>query len=164
MFVVLSSISPASVIFSYTHLSTLVLTALIFFSLVYPHLVLFALCAPLSYSSYESILCNFLGRLHLSYCPSNVFMSDLIPIVTPRVHLRIVNVLQLYPCNQDQSILHCCALCNHKLDADSTDDLCTTVSENICKTSKYVLPTYRSDTLLGQYPCQYLVLLTGTLL
>ena len=47
-----------------------------FFSPVCQHLTFFSLCAPLPL---QSFLCNFLGRLHHSCCPSDVFISDLIP-------------------------------------------------------------------------------------
>ena len=66
------------------HLSILGLAAFFLFSLVCPHLAVFSLCIPLSFSSYmaiplQSFFCNFLGRLHHSCCPSNVFISDLFP-------------------------------------------------------------------------------------
>ena len=61
------------------HLSIVGLAVLFFFSPVCPHLTFFSLCAPLSFSSHvplQSFFCNFLGRLHHSCCPSNVFISD----------------------------------------------------------------------------------------
>ncbi len=83
---------------SYTHLYILCLAALFFFSLVCPHLAFFSLCAPLSFSSHgrttSVVLCNFLGRLCQSCCPSNAFISDLIPpwhVAHPSQHLLIYN-------------------------------------------------------------------------
>ena len=63
-----------------------------FLSLVCPHLAFFSLNAPLSSLTHghtnSVVFCNFLGRLHHS-CPSNVFISDLIPL-TPHIHLSIL--------------------------------------------------------------------------
>ena len=52
-------------------------------SLVCPHLTFFSVCAHFSFSLHGGItsdgFCNFLGHLHHSCFPSNVFISDLIP-------------------------------------------------------------------------------------
>ena len=79
LFVALSSFSPTSVI----SLSIVGLAVLFCLSLLCPHLAFFSLCAPLSLSSHgrrlplQLFFCNFLGRLHHSCCPFNVFISDL---------------------------------------------------------------------------------------
>ena len=66
------------------HLSIVGLAVLFFFSPVCPHLTLFSLYMLLFHSPHmavplQSFFCNFLGRLHHSCCPSNVFISDRIP-------------------------------------------------------------------------------------
>ena len=82
---------------SYVHLSILSFAALFFFSLVCPHLTFFSLCALLSFSLHgrttSVVFCTFLGRLHHSCCPSNVFISDVIPpchSTHPSQHPRLI--------------------------------------------------------------------------
>ena len=71
------------------HLSTLGLVALYFFSPVCPHLTVFSLCAPFhhhhmavplqSFSVIVRVSQEWSIFLHHSCCPSNVFISGLIP-------------------------------------------------------------------------------------
>ena len=49
-----------------------------FFPLVCPHLAFVSLYIYSSHGRTESFFCDFLGRLHQSYCLFNVFVSDLI--------------------------------------------------------------------------------------
>ena len=68
------------------HLAIVGLAALLFFSPVCQHLIFFSLCAPLSFTSHGrpyhfslfSVIFLVACTMH-SCCPSNVFISDLIP-------------------------------------------------------------------------------------
>ena len=64
---------------SYIHICIICLAALFFFSLVSPHLAFFSRCAPLSFSTHGLPLQLFFCNFNVSCCPSDVFISDVIP-------------------------------------------------------------------------------------
>ena len=73
---------PISALASVISLLQVSLAAL-YFSMVCPHLSFFSLCLifhpPYMVIPLQSFFCHFHGRLRYSCCPSNVFISDVIP-------------------------------------------------------------------------------------
>ena len=85
------------------HLSIVGL-AVLFFSPVCPHLTFFSQCNVLLFHSthmavpLQSFFCNFLGRLHHSCCPSNVFISDRIPPCHSAHQSQHPHLIYFYSC------------------------------------------------------------------